>query len=143
MEEVTPKVAVVVQIEKAGKILLIRQKEKIPSELWCFPGGKLEAQEGIEECARREAFEELGVKLKDVKVVGVQNFPVIFKYHWITFIVKARIESGKPMIRETNKIIEIQWFNKKNLPQNLFDSTKLFFQGDYYKIQGKKNKLML
>ncbi len=139
MEEVTPKVAVVVQIEKAGKILLIKQKEHVPSELWCFPGGKLETNEGIEECARREAFEELGIKLKDVKTFGVQNFPVIFKYHWITFIIKARIESGKPSIREPHKIIEMQWFSKKNLPQNLFDSTKLFLQGNYYKIKGKKN----
>lgn len=132
-----PVVVAVVQIERNSKILLMRQYN-IPNQDWAHPGGKLKTNEGLEECARREVFEELGVKLKKVKLVGFQNFPSPFGNHYLAFFFKAKIGLGEPENREPDKTIEIKWFKKKELPENLYYNAKLFFQGDYYKIQGKK-----
>ena len=132
-----PIVVASVQIEKNGKLLLLRQW-KIPNQDWCYLAGKLETNEGLEECIRREAFEELGLKLKKVRLTGFQSNPNPFGNHYITFFFKARIDFGDIEIKEPDKIIEFKWFKKTELPENIYYTTKLFIQGDYYKINSKR-----
>lgn len=52
-----------VVIVENGKVALIR-REKEGRIYYVFPGGKQEAGETIEQCAKREAFEELGVEVE-------------------------------------------------------------------------------
>lgn len=40
-----------------------------------FPGGHVEAGESILDCARREVFEETGIRIQDLKLAGL--------IHWI------------------------------------------------------------
>lgn len=37
---------------------------------WEFPGGKIRAEESVEECARREAREEAGIELRGMQLLG-------------------------------------------------------------------------
>lgn len=49
-------------IEQDGRIFIARRAKDDPLQgLWEFPGGKLEEGETLEECLKRELFEELGI----------------------------------------------------------------------------------
>lgn len=52
-------------IEKNGKILIAKRKEgKCLEPFWEFPGGKLEENETIQECLKREIKEELEINIE-------------------------------------------------------------------------------
>ncbi|MCL2468718.1 MAG: (deoxy)nucleoside triphosphate pyrophosphohydrolase [Alphaproteobacteria bacterium] len=59
-------VAAVALMDAQGRVLLAqRPAHKDMSELWEFPGGKLESGETPEEAARRELREELSVSIEE------------------------------------------------------------------------------
>jgi mutator protein MutT len=78
-------------IERQGRYLVCqRPAGKRHGGLWEFPGGKLEAGEGILEAARRELDEELGVV---VTAVGGQLFTItdpgsafLIEFHPVTIL---------------------------------------------------------
>ena len=52
-------------IEKDGKVLCARRSEHMKHPLkWEFPGGKVEGDEDLETCLKREIKEELGVDIE-------------------------------------------------------------------------------
>ena len=56
--------------EKREKILLTQRTD---NGLWCLPGGKMEPGESIEECCQREVFEETGLEIKTIRLIGVYS----------------------------------------------------------------------
>ncbi|MFH1823120.1 MAG: NUDIX hydrolase [archaeon] len=58
---------------KDQKVLLV--KSKYPEEeIYLFPGGGMEFEETIEECAIRETFEETGVKVKIKNLFHINEY---------------------------------------------------------------------
>jgi 8-oxo-dGTP diphosphatase len=63
-ERVAVDVAVGVLIDRDGRFLLTSRPDgKVYAGYWEFPGGKLEAGEGVEQALRRELHEELGIRI--------------------------------------------------------------------------------
>ncbi|MEO0101898.1 MAG: NUDIX hydrolase, partial [candidate division WOR-3 bacterium] len=60
-----PRLAVDIIIEYQGKIVLIKRKN-YPFG-WALPGGFVEYGESVEEAARREAKEETGLLVRNLK----------------------------------------------------------------------------
>ena len=65
---------VLVVIKEHGKLLLTRRAEENPEDahfnnIWQIPGGGLEFAETPEECAMREAREELGIEIEIVSLI--------------------------------------------------------------------------
>ena len=77
----------VVLIE-SDKVALIR-REKNGRVYYVFPGGKQEIGETIEQCAKREAFEELGVEVK------VGELLTTVPYNGTQYYFFAKIVGGK------------------------------------------------
>jgi len=116
-----------VMILKDNKILLGRRNENpdtADSELrgegtWTMPGGKLEYQEGFEECACRETLEETGLIVTKVKVICLNNDKNEHA-HFVTIGLLVEEFSGEPRVMEPNEITEWRWFDLDNLPSPIF-----------------------
>ncbi len=124
MEKV-PRIGVGVVIRKDNKILLGKRKNAHGTGSWCPPGGHLEFMESIEDCARRETEEEVGLKIKNIqKAVYTEDFFKLEDRHYITMLVTTDWESGEPELREPEKCEEWKWFPWDELPEPLFLSMK-------------------
>jgi 8-oxo-dGTP pyrophosphatase MutT (NUDIX family) len=60
----------IVVISPDGKLLIVQQEHDGIID-WGFNGGALEAGETIEECAVREAYEELGLRVRLLRLISL------------------------------------------------------------------------
>src|SRR3989442_1158538 len=58
---------VLVTRERKQRVLLIRRKHDPFAGRWALPGGFVEMEETLEEAARRELFEETGLKVDELE----------------------------------------------------------------------------
>lgn len=114
------RVGVGVIVIKDGKFSMLRRKGAHGEGCWCFPGGHLEFNESIEECAAREVFEETGMKIKNLRIGPYTNdlFQEDDK-HYITLFVISDHESGDLEIKEKDKADDSGWFNFSEMPKPL------------------------
>ena len=122
MEEIIrPKIGVGVIIRKDGKFLLGKRKGNHGGGYWAFPGGHLEMNESIEECAEREVMEETGLVVKNFKKLTFTNDVFLeTKKHYVTLFVVTDYQGGEVKIMEPDKCEEWDWFGLDNLPSPLF-----------------------
>jgi len=126
MEEKRIGVGVGVMILKGGKVLL-GKRTKTSNLLkgagtWSMPGGKLRFGETFEEGAKRETFEETGIKLIRAKVICVNN-DKIDTAHFVTIGLLAEKFEGEPQVKEPDKITRWCWFDLGDLPTPLYFPT--------------------
>lgn len=128
-----PGVGVGVIVTKDDKILLLKRTGSHGAGTWCLPGGHLELNEHIEDCAIRETIEEASIAIKDVRVVGFTNDIMHSEgKHYITIFVESIYARGEVKIGEPHKCTEIGWFSWNNLPQPLFLPLKNFVEKKGY-----------
>ncbi len=116
-----------IMILKNNKILLGRRHEDPNkadsvfrvSDVWTMPGGKLNYGESFEEGAKREVMEETGIKLKNTKVICI-NEDRNEHAHFITIGLLSNEFQGKAKVMEPDEIIEWKWFTSKDLPKNIY-----------------------
>ena len=127
-----PRVGVGVFVFKDGKFLMGCRKGSHGDGTWSVPGGNLDFGESIEKCAKREVFEESGIRITNVKVAGITND--VFKKenkHYITIWVTSDWKSGKPKITEPDKFLDLQWQDFKTLPRKLFLPWRQLLKSDF------------
>ena len=100
-----------------GKLLITKRPEGSHlAGLWEFPGGKREANEGIERCLHRELREELGIEV----ALGQALESVTHKYSvmtvQITFFL-ARLAKGEPRAIEC---AGLEWVTREKLAKFQF-----------------------
>lgn len=67
--------ATVLLRDQHGRLLMMRRSD---NNCWGVPGGALEPGETLEEAARRETFEETGLKITDLTLFGVFSGPELY-----------------------------------------------------------------
>ena len=104
--------------DRCNRLLLIPRKKPPNINTWSPPGGKLEMQMGESpfECAKREALEEVGLKLKDedLKLFGyVSEKAYEGSSHWLMFMFDClvQVESLPEEINEGH----FGFFNRKEI----------------------------
>ena len=124
-----PGVGIGVMVLKDNKVLLGKRHgdpKKADSELhgegsWTMPGGKLHFKEELEECAKRELFEETGIEAdkEKLKIISVTN-DIVFDAHFVTIGFMCKEFKGEPKVMEPDEITQWKWFDLNNLPSPIF-----------------------
>ena len=127
-----PRVGTAMIITKDDKVLLMKRKGPHGTGTWSTPGGHLDFGESLEDCAAREAREEVGVDVFDIRFRAVTNdiFEAEGK-HYITIWLEGK-PVGEPRIVSEREVEEIGWFAWDALPEPLFLPLVNFVKKEHY-----------
>ncbi len=99
-----------IMMVRNGEVLLVRH---VYIDGWYLPGGAVDRGETLDAAARREACEETGAELHNLRLVGAYtNFREWKSDHNILFLSTDFTLSGKP----DHEIAELRLFPMKELP---------------------------
>lgn len=105
------------------KILLTQRSDNFQ---WCLPGGRLESGENISEACVREVFEETGLYVEIVQLIGIYSdadklviYPDGNKTHIISICFEVKVIDGKALI--SDETLDLGFFG-----QNDFSALDLF-----------------
>jgi NAD+ diphosphatase len=97
--------AMMVLVKKGDAILLARNVAA-PNGRFSALAGFLEAGESVEDAVHREVFEEVGLRVRDLRYFGSQSWPFP---HSLMIAFTAEWESGE-IACDTSEIAEAHWF---------------------------------
>jgi 8-oxo-dGTP diphosphatase len=121
-----PKIGVGIMVMKDGLLLLGKRRNSHGEGEWALVGGKLEYQEAIADCARREIREEAGIEIENIRFGAVINSLRYLPKHFVSIGLVADWKSGELQIFPDEKISAWQWVDPKHLPEPMFyDSLQL------------------
>ena len=103
--------AIIIAVIKEDQILLARNK-RFKSKFYSVLAGFVEPGETLEECARREIFEEVGLGVKKIHYFGSQPWPFP---NSLMVAFTAEYDGGKIRV-DNSEIIEAGWFTADKLP---------------------------
>jgi len=104
--------AVIVLVERGDRLLLARGVN-FPAGRFSAVAGFVEIGESLEDAARREVQEEVGIRIADLRYFSSQPWPF---GHSLMIGFHARYESGE-LRPDGVEIIEADWFQRNALPQ--------------------------
>lgn len=87
-------VRVAAVIERDGALLLVRHEKPGRDPYWVLPGGRLEPEETIPECAAREVREETGLEGRFLEVLYVSEFMHEGR-HTVDITTRVAVEEGE------------------------------------------------
>jgi len=111
---VNPKVIVGVIPERRGRILLMRRGIEPRYGAWTYPGGFLEIDETMEECAAREAREEVGVQVRLGNIVGLYSRPAPHSPGIVSIVYRGRVIRGRVSLGR--EALEARWLRPEEIP---------------------------
>lgn len=106
--------------DQSGERILLTRRED--NGQWCLPGGALDAGESAAETCIREVYEEIGVRVEVVRLIGIYTTPhqvIVYadgnRYQVISFSFEARIAEGEPQL--SDEVTEIGYFTAAEMEQ--------------------------
>ena len=120
-EVLMPQVGVGVVFVREGRVFLAKRQGSHGEDTWASAGGHLEWEESLEDCARREALEELGVTVGEMRFLCISNI-VAYGKHYVDVEFLGDIGSQEPRLAEPEAFSESGWFPLDDLPQPLFQA---------------------
>lgn len=109
-------------IQRHNDIVLIERKN--PPLGWALPGGFVDYGESLEHAATREAKEETGLNLSNLRQFRAYSDPERDpRHHTISFVFNA---TGVGVLCTGDDALNAKWFSLENLPTTLcFDHAKI------------------
>ena len=133
MNEKQARVGIGVIVLKDGKFLIQRRKGSHGTGTWSIPGGHLEFGESFAETAKREVFEETGLKIKNIRFGAITNDILLSDdKHFVSIWLVSEYESGDAHIVEPDKCDKLEWCTFTTLPAPLAPWWKQLFESEFY-----------
>ena len=120
-EGTRPLVGVGVVLLREDRVFLAKRHGSHGEDTWASAGGHLEWGESLEDCARREAWEELGVTVGDLRFLCLSNI-IAYGRHYVDIEFLGDIGNQEPLLAEPEAFSESGWFPLDDLPQPLFEA---------------------
>ena len=127
-----PFVGVGVVISRGNEWLLQRRANVHGKGTWSTPGGHLDFGENPADCARREAAEETGLRVREVCFLGVTSDIFDASRHYITLWFEATNFDGEPLLAAPEEMSELRWFPRDRLPEPLFPPLRRLLDGECF-----------
>ena len=122
-EGTRPLVGVGVVFVRGDKVFLAKRQGSHGEDTWASAGGHLEWGESFEECARREAQEELGVTVGNLQFLCLSNI-LAYDRHYVDIEFLGDIGDQEPAFTEPEAFSVSGWFPLDDLPQPLFEAVR-------------------
>ena len=120
---------------RGGRVFLAKRQGAHGEDTWASAGGHLESGETLEECARREAMEELGVTVGELRFLCVSNI-IGYGKHYVDIEFVGEIGNQEPRLMEPEAFIDSGWFPLDQLPHPLFHAMRYaldsYRSGEHY-----------
>ncbi len=116
-----PTLGVEIAIIRSGQILLTQRED---FEVWCLPGGNVDAGESAGQAAVREAREETGLDVQLERLVGIYSMPR-WRGGGSHVVVFAARPAGGSLQPQPSEVIAARYFDPDALPEPLFDWHRL------------------
>lgn len=111
---VSPAMMVVIKRDGPdGRELLLARSGRFVRGMYSALAGFVEPSESIEECIHREAFEEVGVKVDNLRYFSSQGWP----FPNSLMIAYVADYAGGEIVPQEGEIEDAQWFPLDRLPQ--------------------------
>ena len=124
---IRPTIGVGVLVWREKQLLLGKRLADNQDICWQFPGGHLENNESVIDCAVREVLEETSLEVKSLRHLGFTNSTFVMgQRQYVTLLVSCDYESGVAQKLEPDKCEQWQWFDYQKLPAPLFKPISLF-----------------
>jgi len=101
----------VMGLVRRGKELLLARSPRFPKDMYSALAGFVEPGETLEQCLEREVYEEVGIKVRNVRYFASQPWPFP---HSLMIAFFADYCSGEIRV-DGAEIEDAKWFNVKNL----------------------------
>ncbi len=119
------------------KIILLKRAIYPFKDFWVLPGGKVKYGETVEQAIVREIKEELGIKIRIKRLLGVYSNPSRDpRYHSVSIAYVLKRISGK--IKLNFEASQFKYFSLNKLPKKIgFDHRKII--NDFKKLTNYEN----
>ncbi len=123
-------VQVSVVVQDNDRVLLVQEGDPSAGRRWNLPGGHLEMGEAIQDCAKRELFEETALKACSLRVLGVYPALRSESVYAIRFVFLANVENLHEAAAG-DEIAAIRWSTPdeiKEMPDTALIAPEVFRQ---------------
>lgn len=118
-----PRVGVGVMIVRGRHVLMARRTSGQRVGWYGWIGGKLEFGETLQDCARREAREEAGIEIANLRLLCLSSI-IVHDQHWLDVEFLADIAAGEPRATAPGEIDAWAWYPLDALPEPIFEPAR-------------------
>ena len=105
-------------ITQQQRLLLVNHRKRGQYAFWVPPGGKLQGEESLFDCARRETMEETGLSVALDRIIYIVEY-VEPGYHFCKFFIRCKTFDGNLTLanreQEESFLVNARFFSKADM----------------------------